>query len=135
MGRKAKEVEDRPAFYRLTLLVVALSSQPLVFFKLCIMNTLVFFLLSQSRRSLRNDPGWPAYPLPRLDQKAISRLSEYDDVTRDPFSTLPRPPNAKSTTDLSPDIITVILSFKKSAHFLGRLVPTKNDGTVSGEGS
>jgi len=23
--------------------------------------------------------GWPAYPLPRLDQKVFSRLAEYDD--------------------------------------------------------
>jgi len=39
-----------------------------------------------------------AYPLPRLDQKVLSRLAEYDDIIRGTLSTLPWAPNPKSTT-------------------------------------
>jgi len=43
--------------------------------------------------------GWPAYPVPRLDQNVLSRLTEYDDIIiGPPFSALPRPPNLKSIT-------------------------------------
>jgi len=42
---------------------------------------------------------WPAYPLRRLDQKVLSRLTEYGNVIiRSPFSGLPRTHNRKSTT-------------------------------------
>jgi len=44
--------------------------------------------------------GWPAYPLPRLDQKILSQLNEYDHVIGDPlFNLASGPPNPKFTTE------------------------------------
>jgi len=44
--------------------------------------------------------GWPAYPIPRLDRKVLSRLTEYDDViTWPPFTLASGPPNLMFTTD------------------------------------
>jgi len=55
MGRKTREVGNNANLSSLTIYVLlALSSQLSVILKLCIMNTLLHFLLSQSCRSLRN---------------------------------------------------------------------------------
>jgi len=41
-------------------------------------------------------PWWPAYPLPRFDQKVLSRLAEYDSMMTSsnglPSSAFPRDP-------------------------------------------
>jgi len=49
---------------------------------------------------------WPAYPLPRLDQKVLSRLADCDDVIRGPlFSLSSGSPKPKSATDLLQQVI------------------------------
>jgi len=85
-GRKTSEVRGDINLLSLDFYVLlALSSQLSVFLKLCIMNTLVHFLLCQSCRSLRNISWVARLSLSWLDQKILSRLAEYDDVSRTPF--------------------------------------------------
>jgi len=55
---------------------------------------LCIFLLSKPCRSLRKVTFWwsldgrPGHPLPRLDQKVLSRLAECDDVIKEAFFSL-----------------------------------------------
>jgi len=66
--------------------LLALSSQLSVFSKLCIMNTPLHFLLPYVSHAVVSVTylWWPAYPLPSIDQKVLSRLAEYGEVIRWP---------------------------------------------------
>ena len=101
MGRKTEEVGGDANLLLLNFYaLLALSSKLSVFLKLCIMNTLVHFLRSQSYRSLKNVSLRGPHALLRLDQKVLSRLAECDDVIWGSFF---QPclghPNPKSITD------------------------------------
>ena len=113
MGLKTREVVRDANLLSLNICVLLpLSSQVSTFLRLCIMKTLLHFLLSQSCHYRRNVSlrGWPTYPLPGLDHKVLSLLAEYDDVVRGPpFQPCLGPPNPESTTAVHKNLIRHLL--------------------------
>jgi len=78
---KLQKWEPMSTCYRLTFVLLALSFQLPVFLKLRIMNTLVHFVMSVMPHSQER--------IPKLDQKVLSPLAEYDYIIiRLPLSAL-----------------------------------------------
>jgi len=102
-ARKQRSGDDANLLFPNFRMLTTLSSQLSVFSKLCIMNTLLNFLLlsCQSCRRLKNYPWWPYL---RLEQKCLSRLAEYGVVIKGPpFLVLPR-----ALPILNPPLVTAI---------------------------
>jgi len=100
-GRKNKEVETMLTCYRLTFFVLpALSSQLSVFSKLCIMNTLLHFLLllCQSCRSLKN-VSLCGRTLGLIKSAYHGWQNMITSSEGPPFSLASGPPNPKPTTE------------------------------------
>jgi len=84
MESKTREVGGDANLPSLNFCVVSLVF-PTFSFKIVYHEYLcAFFVMLVVLQSQEHIYGWPAYPLPRLDQKVLSQLAEYDDIIRGP---------------------------------------------------
>jgi len=105
MRRKTRQVGGIAKFLSFNFyLLLALSSQLSVLWKLRIMSTFVRFYYVSHVVVSGTYLWWSPYSLPRLDQKVLPRFDEYDDVITVPlFSLVSGPPT------LSPPLLTFML--------------------------
>jgi len=89
-GANLEKWGSMPICYRLTFVLLALSSQLSVFLKLCVMNVLLLFLLCQLCRSIRN----ASFPFQGLIKRSyhgwLSMMTSSDDP---PFQPCVGPPS------------------------------------------